>query len=515
MAVPWFKTAFTPTLSGITMQIKQIALAVAAALAAASSFAADVPHVATSSYTTGASAQQPDFTAALGTMCTAAGGTLHAFKATANNNGGLENQLTLACQDSTGAAKSFNLTAIDTVYQNVGGGSLTSVINPLLNTSTTFVDPASATCAVGITVGSGAVLPAGTVVHTGCGTLTSQSEGGFSDTEVTIAQSYLDGVFAASGISPTPSLATITTKSANLLQAFGVAVSDDLYVALYKAQVGTIIPASLCPAATATAADIVAAGYGSATVTANTLCQPSVSRAEMASIMNGTTIVKNNGTLVFNGLASNKLTYCRRPVTSGTQQTAQNYFLTNPASTSGLPVIGGDYTLLNSASKIESISNGVKFAVFVGSGTGNTTDCLGGRNADTTPGANGTIAAGPVYRIGIVSAEKRPNVAFASSTTAAQGNYKFVRLSEVPVTEGGTTSTNTFTAKTGRYDFIVESRVNTETAATSAATVTLLDQVIANISGNAYPGLFKIDTTATTTRSFNHFNSDSKAPVVR
>jgi hypothetical protein len=503
------------------MQIKQIALAVAASLAAASSFAADVPHVATSSYTTGASAQQPDFTAALGNMCTAAGGTLHAFKNTANNNGNLENVLTLACQDSTGAAKAFNGTTIDTVYQNVGGGSLTSVINPLLNTSTTFVDAASATCAVGATVGTGAVLPAGTVVHTGCGTLTSQSEGGFSDTEVTIAQSYLDGVFAASGISPTPSLATITTKSANLLQAFGVAVSDDLYVALYKAQVGTIIPASLCPAASAASADIVAAGYGgtvgTTTYVPNTLCQPSVSRAEMASVMNGTALVKASGTLVFNGLASNKLTYCRRPVTSGTQQTAQNYFLTNPASGSGLSVFGGDYTLLNASSKIESITNGVKYAVFVGSGTGNTTDCLGGRNADTTPGTNGTVSAGPQYRIGIVSAEKRPNVAFASpvASPAAQGNYKFVRLSEVPVTEGGTTSTNTFTAKNGRYDLIVESRVNTETAATSAATVTLFDQVIANISGSTYPGLFKIDTTTTTTRSFNHSGSDSKAPVVR
>jgi hypothetical protein len=507
VTVPWFNTAFTPTFSGITMQIKQIALAVAAAVAAASSFAADVPHVATSSYTTGASAQQPDFTAALGAMCSAAGGTLHAFKATTNNNGNLENQLTLACQDSTGAAKSFNLTAIDTVYQNVGGGSLTSVINPILNTSTTFVDPASTTCAVGTTVGTGAVLPAGTVVHTGCGTLTSQSEGGFSDTEVTIAQSYLDGL----GVN----LSGVTSKSAGLLQAFGVAVSDDLYVALYKAQVGTIIPASLCPAVTATAADIVAAGYGSSTVTANTLCQPSVSRAEMASVMTGTTLAKNSGTLVFNGLPNAKLTYCRRPVTSGTQQTAQNYFLTNPASASGLPVFGGDYTLANSASKIESITNGVRYAVFVGSGTGNTTDCLGGRNADSTPGANGTISAGPQYRIGIVSAEKRPAIAFLSPTTAAQGNYKFVRLSEVPVTEGGTTSTNTFTAKTGRYDFIVESRVNTETTATSAATVTLLDQVIANISGSAYPGLFKIDNTATTTRSFNHSGSDSKAPVIR
>jgi hypothetical protein len=508
VTVPWFNTAFTPTFSGITMQIKQIALAVAAAVAAASSFAADVPHVATSSYTTGASAQQPDFTAALGAMCSAAGGTLHAFKATTNNNGNLENQLTLACQDSTGAAKSFNLTAIDTVYQNVGGGSLTSVINPILNTSTTFVDPASAACAVGITVGSGAVLPAGTVVHTGCGTLTSQSEGGFSDTEVTIAQSYLDGL----GVN----LSGVTSKSANLLQAFGVAVSDDLYVALYKAQVGTIIPASLCPAVTATAADIVAAGYGSSTVTANTLCQPSVSRAEMASVMTGTTLAKNSGTLVFNGLPNAKLTYCRRPVTSGTQQTAQNYFLTNPASASGLPVFGGDYTLANSASKIESITNGVRYAVFVGSGTGNTTDCLGGRNADSTPGANGTISAGPQYRIGIVSAEKRPAIAFLSPTTAAQGNYKFVRLSEVPVTEGGTTSTNTFTAKNGRYDLIVESRVNYESGgATSAASQTLFDQVIANISGSTYPGLFKIDTTATTARSFNHDSSDSRKAVVR
>jgi hypothetical protein len=508
------------------MQIKQIALAVATTLAAASSFAADVDHTLTpnATYSTGASAQQPDFTAALGAMCTAANGTLHAFKATANNNGNLENVLTLACQDSTGASKAFNGTTIDTVYQNVSGGSLTSVLNPLLNTSTTFVDAASTTCAVGTTVGSGAVLPVGTVVHIGCGTLTSQAEGGFSDTEVTIAQGYLDSKLSPAG----KSLATITTKSAGLLQAFGVAVSDDLYVALYKAQVGTIIPAALCPATTASNADIVAAGYGgtvgTTTYVPNTLCQPSVSRAEMASVMAGTSMVKNNGTLVFNGLASNKLTYCRRPVTSGTQQTAQNYFLLSPAGVVPLTVIGSDFLeLTNPASKIESFSNGVKFAVFVGSGTGNTTDCLGGRNADvgytaTTVGTVGAVAAGPQYRIGIVSAEKRPNVAFASpvASPAAQGNYKFVRLSEVPVTEGGTTSTTTFTAKNGRYDLIVESRVNYESGgATSAASQTLFDQVIANISGSTYPGLFKIDTTATTARSFNHDSSDSRKAVVR
>lgn len=487
------------------MQIKQIALAAAAALAAASSFAADVPHVATSSYLTGASAQQPDLNAALGAMCTAAGGTLHAFKATANANGNLENQLTVSCLDATNAPKSFNGTAIDTVYQNVAGGSLTSVINPILNTSTTFVDPASASCAVTYTAAAGNVLPAGTVVHTACGTLTSQSEGGFSDTEVTIAQNYLDGL----GVN----LSGVTTKSAGLLQAFGVAVSDDLYIALYKAQYGSIVPSSCPNPATAANADIVAAGYGSA---ASTLCQPSVSRAEMASVMYGTAYAKTYGTQVFNGVAAAKLTYCRRPVTSGTQQTAQNYFLTNPSSGSGLPVIGGDYTLVNSASKIESFTNGVKFAVFVGSGTGNTTDCLGGRNADSTPGTNGTTSAGPQYRIGVVSAEKRPAAAFQSPTTAAQGNWKWVRLSEVPVTDGTSTATNVVTAKTGRYDLVVESRVNTETSATSAATVTLLDQVIANISGSAYPGLFKIDTSATaTTRSFNHSGSDSKAPVIR
>lgn len=478
------------------MQFKQIVVA-AAALAAASSFAAPA-------FITGASASQPDVNVALNGLCTAAGGTFHVFKTAAN--GKLENVLTAACRDANNNPVNFSAASgVDTVNQNVNGGSLTSVTLPILNTPAAFID--TSTCTTSYTAVSTDALPAGTQVHGGCtATLSAQSEGGFSDTEPSIATTYL----AAKGVD----LSSVTTKSANLLQAFGVAVSDDLYVLLYKAQVGTTIPASLCPAATDTAANIVAAGYGAA---ANPLCQPSVSRAEMASIMTGSSFVAAAGTNIFNGVTgAAKLTYCRRPVTSGTQQTAQNYFLTNPASASGLPVAGLDWEMSAANAKIDQISSSLKFAVLAGSGTGDTLNCIGGQNKDSTPGTAGTISTGPQYRIGVVSGEKVAPVAFASPTTSAVGNWKFVRLSEVPLTEGTSSSKNVLTAKAGRYDFVVESRYNVETGITPASTAQILADIAANISGSSYAGMYKITpNSGTTGGTFNHAGTDSKAPVIR
>lgn len=476
------------------MQFKQIVVA-AAALAAASSFAAPA-------FITGASASQPDVNAALNGLCTTAGGTFHVFKGTAN--GKLENVLTAACRDASNNPVNFSAASgVDTVNQNVNGGSLTSVTLPILNTPAAFID--TATCTTSYTAVSTDALPAGTQVHGGCtATLSAQSEGGFSDTEPSIASSYL----AAKGVD----LSSVTTKSANLLQAFGVAVSDDLYVLLYKAQYGTVIPTTAgCPLSTDTSVNIVLNGYG------NPLCQPSVSRAEMASIMSGSAFVQAAGTNIFNGVTgAAKVTYCRRPVTSGTQQTAQNYFLTNPASASGLSVTGGDYEMSAANAKIDQVSSALKFAVLAGSGTGDTVNCIGGQNKDSTPGTAGTISAGPQYRIGVVSGEKVAPVTFASPTTAAVGNWKFVRLSEVPLTEGTSSSKNVATAKAGRYDLVVESRYNVETGITPASTAQIMADIAANISGSSYAGMFKtVPNAGTTGGTFNHAGSDSKAPVIR
>jgi hypothetical protein len=474
------------------MQFKQIALAAAALVAAASSFAA-LPD-SSDAYLTGASASQPDVIASLKSLCPTG---LTISKATADAK--LENIMTYSC----GAP--FSSSGVNTVYHNVNGGSLNSVILPLTNAAVTFIDPAG-TCTPFTGPAGQALTQSGINLQT-CSTKTHQSEGGFSDTEPSLASDYL--------VSKGVDISNVTTKSANLLQAFGVAVSDDLYVLLYKAQIGSVIPSSLCPAATATNDDIVAAGFGSATVTANTLCQPSVSRAEMASVMSGSPTTLLNGVGVFNNVAStSRLVYCRRPVTSGTQVTAENYFLTNPAANpNGLNVIGAAFEI-NDATKIAIVTPAPspKFGVLVGSGTGDTVNCIGGRNADSAPGTSGTVSASNNFRIGVVSAERIAPQAYKLpvASPAAVGNWKFVRLSEVYVSEGGAAPFNITTAKAGRYDLVVESRYNTETGFTPNSTDLILGHIAANITGNAYPGVYKILGT-----SFNHKESNSKKPLVR
>jgi len=479
------------------MQFKQIALAAATLVAAASSFAA-LPD-STDAYLTGASASQPDVIASLKSLCPSG---LTISKATADAK--LENIMTYSC----GAP--FSSSGVNTVYHNVNGGSLNSVILPQLNTLVTFIDPAG-TCTPFTGPAGQALTQLGINLQT-CSTKTHQSEGGFSDTEPSLSQRYLD--------SKVISLTNVTTKSANLLQAFGVAVSDDLYVLLYKAQIGSVIPSTVCPAATATNDDIVAAGFGSATVTANTLCQPSVSRAEMASVMSGSPTTLLNGVGVFNNVAStSRLVYCRRPVTSGTQVTAENYFLTNPAAGLNGPDVIVTAFEINDATKIAILAPAPssKFGVLVGSGTGDTLNCIGGRNADSAPGTNGTVSATNNFRIGVVSAERIAPQAYKApvASPAAVGNWKFVRLSEVYVSEGGTTPSNTTTAKAGRYDLVVESRYNTETGITPNSTDLILGHIAANISGSAFPGMYKINGGTTSATSFNHKDNDSKKPLVR
>ena len=473
------------------MKIKHIAFA-AAAFIASSAFAAP----SSPSYLSGSSASQPTVIKALASLCSDAAGNFAVYKS-ATSYYKLENILTYTCSVPFSAAS-----GVDVVYHNVNGGSLNSVIWPILNTPVTYADPTNDSCAL-VTSGSSSDILSPYTVYQGCHSLTAQSEGGFSDTEPSIATTYLSSI----GVD----LSGVRTKSANSLQTFGVAVSDDLYVLLYKAQYGINIPAADCPDATTATNDQITQTYYI------TQCQPSVSRAEMASIMSGTAFVKGLGIRVFNDVTTSaRLTYCRGSVTSGEQNVAQNYFLANPASSSGLPVIGGDTSMANASSKIEQLYFGVHFNVLAGSGTGDTLNCIGGRNQDTTPGVDGTIQAGSaVYRIGVVSGTRLATSRYLEPTTYAVGNWKFVRLSEAPFTEGTNSALNVARAKAGRYDLISEVRYNTEAGVTTAGTIQLLSDIAGNVTGHSYPGLYKIQATSGwTPGSFNHAGSDSKAPLV-
>jgi hypothetical protein len=500
LLVPWlFKHVYT--LLDNIMQFKQIALAAAALVAASAS----TTSFAATAYLTGASASQPDFVLALETMCTStAGNVFKKFKAPATNATKLENSMAFTCSNgTTGAPAQFSASGVDTVHQNVSGGSLTALTLTTATSAVSFIDPTSATCAL---------ISGSTNMYGGCSTLATgvPSEGGFTDTELTVPTAA--GYLGSLGFTTIPA-----SNSSGLLQTFGLAVSDDLYVLLYKAQIGKAVNSTLCPASTATNADIVAAGYGgtvgSTTYVANTLCQPTVSRAEMASIMAGTATAKNGGTLVFNGVTQKgRLVYCRRPITSGTQHSAQTYFLQD------LGAIGGDYVMSASNAKNEVAFSGTFFVSLAGSGTGNVRDCLGGRNQDNPTGTDGNISATNNFRIGVISGENVAPVGYLAPTTSTLGAYKFVRLSEVALTEGTSIAKNKQTAAEGRYDFVYETRVMTPNA--SGSTTQFLADVVTAISGN-FAGLYKINnSTATTagtavTTTFNHSGNNSTKPVLR
>jgi hypothetical protein len=495
LLVPWLHKHVYTSLDNI-MQFKQIALAAAALVAASAS----TTSFAASAYLTGASASQPDFVLALESLCTStAGNVFKKFKAPITNATKLENSMAFTCTNgTTGAPAPFSASGVDTVYQNVSGGSLTAVTLAQPTSAVSFIDPTTCTTTLSASMFGGcANLPAGV-----------PSEGGFTDTELSVPS-------AATLLAPYQPLPT--ANSSGLMQTFGVAVSDDLYVLLYKAQVGKAIPASLCPATTASAADIVAAGYGgtvgSTTYIANTLCQPTVSRAEYASIMNGTATARNGGTLIFNGVTQkSRLVNCRRPITSGTQQAAQTYFLEG-----GVP-LGGEFLMSASNAKLEVAFSGTFFVTLTGSGTGNVRDCMGGRNQDNPTGTDGTITASNNFRIGVISGENIAPVAYTAPTTTTLGTYKFVRLSEVALTEGTSTAKNKQTAIDGRYDFAYETRYVTPNA--SISTGQLLSDVVAAISGN-FAGMYKINNSTTTTggtavtTTFNHAGNDSTKPMQR
>ncbi len=122
-------------------------------------------------------------------------------------------------------------------------------------------------------------------------------------------------------------------------QVFGVAVSTTLYTSMFNAQQA----AGLIPAApTCTVA-----------MTGTSYCIPSISKAQMATIMssNDTNAAYSNGLAFLTGTASTcsgltphpdcgtELRYVRRVNTSGTQAAAQNYFLGLPCSANSLSIV--------------------------------------------------------------------------------------------------------------------------------------------------------------------------------
>jgi len=279
------------------MQFTKIALAIAG-ICAASTAAAQINEnrIALSA---GASAVQNNFRLALRAMCTTAGGTPTDFVS--------GNFTTVVCANAAVTQAAYP-TKLDSEFINFSGipfaevrlnvadGSFGSVL--ILNGKAyTFRNPGT---------GTQIAPPAGAV-----------RIGGFSDT--------------ATNRFPSPTIGAnqlFANVGAGVAQTFGVAASNALYTKMFDAQKAAgLIPASC------TVAD-----------TNLSYCVPSIAKAQMATIMvdNPFNAAYSRGLgFLTRNVADDgvELRYVRRVDTSGTQSSAQNYFLGLPCSLEALSIV--------------------------------------------------------------------------------------------------------------------------------------------------------------------------------
>jgi len=251
-----------------------------------------------------------------------------------------------------------------------------------------------------------------------------QTEGGFLDIE--------PAAFDASLLAPYGGVEGLADKIgfANFSQAFGVAVSNSLYTALQAAQGLTGCGANdLTPA-----------------------CQPTVSRAQYASIATSSFNSAKTSINSLFGVPQAKLTLCRRASTSGTQAASNQFFLNTltgngPNGGSDLPADTATY----GAGVLAT------FEVKEGAGTSNARDCLN--------------AAG--YGIGVLSLENVP---------AAATGYRFVKLNRVEGFDAAHASKGT--ALAGEYEFAFQSFKFTAAGAGTSTVIEAIDSQLFTIGAS-------------------------------
>jgi len=411
------------------MKLSKLMIAAVAVCGASQVMAAGVTRL------TGSSASSVNVVRGAVNMCAANGGSALVYKTTSATNS-LGNQFTVTC--STDFDANIPVTANE-MRVNVAGGSESAVTNATAYAASTtigFLVPTGSCTPLAAGSDSLSFLGAGQLLN--CGTTladTSKSDGGFLDVEGPIFNANYDaGDFAPSGFS----------------QVFGIAVNANLYnnlQAYQKTAAGGNIVAASCVIGDTTPA-----------------CQPSLSRAQISSLINASTSngAKTGGLAYLvaaanqtSGLA-NKITYCKRPQTSGTQQSAQLYFLNYDAQGS----LGGKETIVANV-------NLTKYAAVENASSSNVRACL---NAS---------AAADGYKFGALSMENNP--------IGGTDTYRFVRLNEVSATEGVAGATQTSSAIAGRYDFVYE--LSAYCPAGTCAPI--IDGIKANVgAGASSPGIF-------------------------
>ena len=302
------------------MKLSKVSLAVAALVAGSSAFAA-APTAAEIAYAAGASAIQANLQIALADICDDNVG-FALSKLRANLPGINDNFVAYVCASTPVTLANYatatygNFSAgipFKEIRLNVDQGSF-SAIQQIQNSPTiplSYFNPAGPNTASNITPN-----PA-TIVRLG-GALDVQPN--------TFPLALLAGLTVPA--SP-PTL--------GVAQAFGVAVSQPLYVAMYNNQLAA-------GSATVSKPIPLSCGAGNALTTTDRIeCIPTVSKGQMAAIMADAPFnTPNNIGAAFLGgaaVSGTELGYARRVDTGGTQAAAQNYFLGNVCSNVQLAVV--------------------------------------------------------------------------------------------------------------------------------------------------------------------------------
>ncbi len=402
------------------MQVSKIMLAVAALSLGAGAFAA--PLASRIAVSSGASATKGNLKVALTNLCSSGGGALTEFASGGNIS-------TYVCNTTANISSAGYASAADATFKNFSGTSFAELRLNVTGGSFTAV------CALN-----------GWPSSTACGTVNA---GGAPDLYRDPAT--LTNVLPAAGqvvvgglmdVAPdtfpnnvTNGLTLPSVDNTGVGQTFGVAVSDTLYTAMFNNQksAGGATIAKPLPSTCAV------------TDTAKLECVPTISKGQMATIManNEFNAAYSNGAGFLAGPALNgtELEYNRRADTSGTQASAQAYFLGLPCSPSPLSVV--DAPAVGSNTTIGAIK------VFAHAGTGDV------RTRLNVPG---------VYGIGVISGEN--NQSDAGTT------WKWLRVQGSPIGEsakpGVAGVTNRSSVTSGAYDFYFESKVAVGPAAAAS-----------------------------------------------
>jgi hypothetical protein len=428
------------------MKHSKIMLAVAALSLGATAFAA--PNVGRIAISSGASAAKGNFALALANRCTAASGVFTEF---ANGN----NTSTYVCANNTktngpsGTYLSspnsqfinFAGSSYAEVRLNVGIGSFSAVcvVQPGATSTTwtggscgttadTYVNPALASNAL-------AAYPAG-----------AQVVGGLMDVE---SEAWPATV--------TSGLTLPTLDNAGVAQTFGVAVSNDLYTAMFNDQKTAGLLPSSC----------VVTDYRQPG------CVPIIGKAQMASIMydNEFNLAYSLGAqfLAPSLPANTVLTYARRADTSGTQAAAQLYFMGTKCSLNPLPVVPQSAGLLGN---------------------------INVQGQGSTGGVRTQLNLAGQYSIGVMSGENNQTGQSWKWVRVNGGNMSESALPADALAIAPAAITNTKSAIAGGTDFWFETKIAVGPAAGATTFWTAVKAGLATVAPGTTKGLFNAAESA-------------------